>query len=60
MTFIDADFRVADWAAGLPMVDAVVTMQAVHELRHKRHAAGLYKAVRMLLRPPGVLRRATT
>ncbi len=55
VTFIDADFRVADWAARLPMVDAVVTMQAVHELRHKRHAAGLYKAVRMLLRPSGVL-----
>ena len=29
-------------------------MQAVHELRHKRHAASLYKEVRRVLRPGGL------
>jgi SAM-dependent methyltransferase len=52
--FVQLDFKTPDWAAGLSSYDAVVTMQAVHELRHKRHAASLYKAVRRLLRPGGL------
>ena len=31
-----------------------VTMQAVHELRHKRHAARLHRAVGSILSPVGV------
>jgi SAM-dependent methyltransferase len=55
-SFVLADFKGPDWpsAVGGPM-DAVVTMQAVHELRHKRHAAALYRQVHELLRPGGVL-----
>jgi SAM-dependent methyltransferase len=52
--FVQADFKASDWAAGLSSYDAVVTIQAVHELRHKRHAASLYTVVRRLLRPGGV------
>jgi len=50
------DFRQADWPTLVhPPYDAVVSMQAVHELRHKRHAAGLYAQVLPLLRRGGLL-----
>jgi predicted methyltransferase len=50
------DFRQADWPTLVqPPYDAVVSMQAVHELRHKRHAAVLYAQVLPLLRPGGLL-----
>ena len=52
--WIEADFRVPGWGARLPRYRAVVTLQAVHELRHKRHAPRLYQAVRELLSPGGV------
>jgi SAM-dependent methyltransferase len=55
IVFIERDFRAPDWSLGLPMVDAVVTMQAVHELRHKRHAWSFYQAIRRLLKPGGML-----
>ena len=50
---IEGDFKRAGWSAGLGSFDAVVTMQAVHELRHKKHAAGLHASVRSLLNPNG-------
>ena len=53
--FVELDFKTPDWAATLPSYDAVVTMQAVHELRHKRHATSLYKVVRRRLCPGGLL-----
>ena len=53
--FWEADFKDPRWTAGLPTVDAVVTMQAVHELRHKRHAPVLYAQVRSILRSGGAL-----
>jgi SAM-dependent methyltransferase len=52
--FLEADFKASDWSAGLATFDAVVSVQAVHELRHKRHAASLYHAVRQLLRSKGI------
>jgi SAM-dependent methyltransferase len=52
--FLEADFRKPNWTAGLAVYDAVITLQAVHELRHKRHAVALYRAVRPLLLPGGV------
>jgi SAM-dependent methyltransferase len=52
--FMEADFKGPGWSAPLPRYQAVVTMQAVHELRHKRHAPRLYQAVRELLIPGGV------
>jgi SAM-dependent methyltransferase len=51
--FVEADFRTAQWSAGLPRFDAVVTVQAVHEIRHKRHAPSLYQAIRRLVDPAG-------
>jgi SAM-dependent methyltransferase len=52
--FRDADFSRADWTSGLRGFDAVVTQQAVHETRHKRHAAALHAQVRSVLRPAGI------
>ena len=51
---VTADMRERDWWRGLPPVDAVVTMQAVHELRHKARAIGLHRGVHEVLRPGGL------
>ncbi len=48
------DLRDATWTAGLGPFDAIVTMQAVHELRHKRRAPRLYEQVHALLVPGGL------
>jgi SAM-dependent methyltransferase len=53
--FLEADFKDSQWASTLPTVDAVVTVQAVHELRHKRHAPAFYAQVRSVLRAGGIL-----
>ena len=52
--FLEADFKGSGWSTRLPRYEAVVTMQAVHELRHKGHASRFYQAVRELLIPGGV------
>jgi SAM-dependent methyltransferase len=41
------------WNERLTHFDAVVTHQAIHELRHKRYALDLHKQVRAVLRPGG-------
>jgi SAM-dependent methyltransferase len=49
------DFTRADWPSMLdPPFDAVVSMQAVHEVRHKRHVPALHRRARSLLRPGGL------
>lgn len=53
--FVVVDFKAPDWARGFTDYDAIVTMQAVHELRHKRHAEALYREARKALRPGGIL-----
>ena len=52
--FVAADFRRSGWADDLGLFDAAVSVQAVHELRHKRHAVGLHQAVYRLLRAGGL------
>ena len=49
-----ADFKDDGWLLGLGEFDAIVTHQAVHELRHKKHATTLHRSARTLLRPRGV------
>lgn len=51
--FIERNFKEPDWTNGLSRYDAVVTIQAVHELRHKRHAGKLHGQVRSLLKDHG-------
>jgi len=55
-TFVLADFKQPGWTRHVAApFDAVVAMQAVHEIRHKRHIPGLYRQVHDLLRPGGLL-----
>lgn len=49
--FVNRSFRDSEWSDGLGRFDCVVTHQAVHELRHKRHARSLHAAVRQILEP---------
>lgn len=48
------DFRRPDWRQGLGLADAVVSMQAAHEVRHKSRLATLFDGVREALRPGGL------
>ena len=52
--FIERDFKNENWADGLGTFECVVTNQAVHELRHKRHANQLHLQVRNILDRNGV------
>jgi SAM-dependent methyltransferase len=50
---VQVDFKRDGWAVGLGSFDAVVTIQAVHEVRHKKHVVRLHEAVRSLLNENG-------
>jgi SAM-dependent methyltransferase len=53
--FVLASFKSEDWTRRLEdPFDCVVSMQAVHELRNKRHARRLYQQVYQVLRLPGL------
>lgn len=51
--FVERSFREAAWPDGLGQFEFVVTNQAVHELRHKRHASLLHAQVKQVLLPGG-------
>jgi SAM-dependent methyltransferase len=52
--FIQADFKKADWAAGIRAgFDLIVSLQAVHELRHASRIPKLYSQLYSLLVPGG-------
>jgi hypothetical protein len=51
--FIERSFKEAGWGSGLGTFQCVVTNQAIHELRNKRHASTLHAQVRTLLGPDG-------
>ena len=53
--FLTRDFRSPDWHEDFAPFDAVVTMQAAHELRHKRHLPKLLSQIMQILTPGGVL-----
>lgn len=55
VSFVVRDFREPTWPATLGPFDAIVTQQAVHETRHRRHALALFQRARTLLVPGGVL-----
>jgi SAM-dependent methyltransferase len=55
VNFLTRDFLDPTWANGLGHYSAVASLQAVHELRHKRRAPTLYRQVHQLLRREGVL-----
>ena len=53
--FVTRDFREPAWPADLGTFDAIVTLQAAHETRHKRHLVPLLERARTVLAPGGVL-----
>jgi SAM-dependent methyltransferase len=55
VTFVVRDFRKPTWPVHLGTFDAIVTQQAVHETRHKRHAVPLFERARTLLAPDGLM-----
>lgn len=55
VTFVERDFREAAWTRELAAFDVVVTMQAAHETRHKRHLIPLLRRTREVLASGGVL-----
>lgn len=53
--FVLGDFRQDDWTRHVSgPYDAVVSMQAVHEVRHTRHVPRLYEQIRAMLAPGGL------
>jgi SAM-dependent methyltransferase len=56
VSFHLGNFKAPAWPRRVPgLFDAVISMQAVHEIRHKRHVPWLYAQAATLLRPKGVL-----
>jgi ubiquinone/menaquinone biosynthesis C-methylase UbiE len=52
--FVAASFKAADWIDEVAApFDCVVSMQAIHELRHKRHAPQLYRQIHQVTRATG-------
>lgn len=51
--FVERRFKEPSWSRGLGYFDAVISNQAVHELRHKRYARQLHTEVKVVLRPGG-------
>ena len=53
-SFVLASFKSDDWPRLVEgPFDCVLSMQAIHELRHKRHALRLYEQVHSVLGVPG-------
>ena len=44
--YVVGDFRSAGWDASLGTYDAIVAMQSVHEIRHRRHIPRLFAELR--------------
>lgn len=54
--FIKADFKTQNWYRELdPPYTSVLAMQAIHEIRHKRHVPAFYGVIRGLLGADGLL-----
>src|SRR5215472_4340227 len=54
-TFVLGSFKSEDWVRCIEgPFDAVLAMQSVHELRHKRYATQLYEQVYQVLSIPGL------
>jgi SAM-dependent methyltransferase len=55
-SFLRMDFKRSGWADKVEAVyDCIVTIQAVHELRHKRHAPKFYEECSRILKNGGLL-----
>ena len=48
------DFREPDWTSGFSPFDVVLTLQAVHETRHRTRSPALFQQIRGSLKPGGL------
>lgn len=55
VNFVVGSFKEENWEAGLGKFNAVITLQAAHEVRHKEKALTLFKSVKNLLKEDGIL-----
>lgn len=55
VTFVTRDFRDPTWPEQLGTFDAVVTLQAAHETRHKRHLIPLLERARTTILRGGIM-----
>ena len=56
VVYVEADFKQPSWTASVSSpVDIVVSLQALHELRHCSRVPGLYRQVTQVLRPGGLI-----
>src|SRR5258706_5997419 len=55
LEIVEREFRIPGWGADLRKFDAVVTLQAAHETRHKRHLVSFLGAARERLTDEGTL-----
>jgi ubiquinone/menaquinone biosynthesis C-methylase UbiE len=56
VSFLQVDFKQSGWADKVDRAyDCIATIQAVHELRHKRHALHFYKGCHRILKNDGLL-----
>jgi cyclopropane fatty-acyl-phospholipid synthase-like methyltransferase len=53
--YVTKDFRLENWEHGHGLFDACVTMQAVHEVRHKRNVPQLLDRIMATIRAGGYL-----
>lgn len=54
VNFITGSFKEQSWEVSLGKFDAIVTMQAAHEVRHKSNVLELFKSVKCLLKEGGI------
>jgi SAM-dependent methyltransferase len=54
LRFLVEDFRLTEWSARIGVVDAIVTMQAAHEVRHVSRVPALFQTVRASIRSGGL------
>jgi ubiquinone/menaquinone biosynthesis C-methylase UbiE len=56
VSFLHVDFKQSGWVDKVDKIyDCIATIQAVHELRHKRHAPQFYKECSCILDKGGIL-----
>jgi SAM-dependent methyltransferase len=55
-SFVQADFKAEEWVGRVEgPFDCIVSMQAVHEVRHKRHVPRLYRQIHEVTAPSGLV-----
>ncbi len=55
LQFLIRDISKPDWTDGIGLHDAVVSMQAIHEVRHKTRIPSVVALLRSIVRPGGIV-----